>query len=449
MKNKVKIVLVGGGSVNWSPKLICDLLLTPGIENAHYTILDIDEHAGLNMKAYGEKLKSAMSLDCEFSYTSCQKEAFNEADFVLITISTGDLDAMEYDLSIPEEYGIYQTVGDTVGPGGWARALRNIPVFIEMAKNIEKYSNNAVVLNYTNPLSILTNVFYKVSNLRTVGLCHGLFGVYSMLMKIFDLDTEDDIKVNFGGTNHFFWIIDLKIKGKDGFKMLRDKIGNATLSKIVTDAYIDGAGFHSDMLVTSELFEHYGYLPYVGDRHISEFFSNYLSGNEESLLDYKLIRTSIKDRRENKEKGKNRLKNYLNGSVDLPELKRSRETAADIIGAFVNDREFIDVVNLPNIGQIQNLPLGSIVETLGIINSLGFTPISVGDLPTSILNLVQPHIINQNRIVQAGIEGDLGKALSALYNDPLCAHLSIPKIREMGLRLLKAEQEFLPWFSCE
>ena len=131
----------------------------------------------------------------------------------------------------------------------------------------------------------------------------------------------------------------------------------------------------------------------------------------------------------------------------MPELKRSRETAADIIGAFVNDREFIDVVNLPNIGQIQNLPLGSVVETLGIINSLGFTPISVGDLTTSILNLVQPHIINQNRIVQAGIEGDLGKALSALYNDPLCAHLSIPKIREMGLRLLKAEQEFLPWFK--
>lgn len=444
--DKVKIVLVGGGSVGWSPKLICDFLQTPGIDNAQYAILDIDKAAGIKMIEFGNKVKEIKGLSCEFQYTNSQQEAFMDADFVLITISTGGLDAMQNDIEIPEEYGIYQTVGDTVGPGGWSRALRNIPVFAEMAKNIEKYSNDAVVLNYSNPMSVLTNVIYKVTNLKCVGLCHGLFEVYSTLMKIFDLDSEEDIKVNFGGTNHFFWILDLIIKNQDGYKLLKEKIGNKSFADIVTESYEDGAGFHSDKLVTSELLDHYGYLSYVGDRHISEFLPNYLTGNEEKLKDYKLVRTSIKDIRNTKQKQRNTLEKYISGEEELPTV-RSRETAADIIGSIVNGREFIDVINVPNIGQISNLPMGSIVETLGVVNSLGFTPINVGALPEPILNIVYPHIKNQDLLVESGLEGNLEKALWALYNDPLCSHLTLPKMKEMGLRLFESQKDFLKGYK--
>ncbi len=443
---RAKIVMVGGGSVNWSPRLINDLILTPILQNAEYFIFDLNREAGQKMARFGNMLAESRGIESRFHFSDNQGEAFTGADYVIITISTGDLDAMEWDLKIPEEYKIYQTVGDTVGPGGWARALRNIPVFADLAKSIEKYSNHAVVLNYTNPMSTLTNVFYKVSHLKTVGLCHGLFEVYDVLMKIFNLQSEDEIKVRFGGTNHFFWVLDMKIRGEDGFDLLRSKMQGGKFAELIKNTFRDQAGFHSDKWVCSELFEYFGYLPYVGDRHICEFLPYYLTGDSSRLEQYKLKRTSIQERRDGKQQGKRLLDQYLNGEKVLP-AERSRETAADILSAFENKTEFIDVVNLPNIGQISNLPKGSIVETLGVINSLGFTPLSVGELPGPILNMVLPHVMNQDLIVEAALEGNLDKAFLALYGDPLCAHLSFPEVKEMGKRLLKAHERFIPDFS--
>jgi alpha-galactosidase/6-phospho-beta-glucosidase family protein len=446
MNKKVKIVMVGGGSVNWSPTLINDLILTPGLQDAEYVILDIDPEAGNKMVQLGRKLVNERRLGADFNYTDNPKDAYADADYVIITISTGGLDAMEHDLKIPEDYGIYQTVGDTVGPGGWARGLRNIPVFAQMAKDIEKYSNNAVVLNYTNPMSVLTKVFYRVGGLRTVGLCHGLFEVYNVLMKIFNLKSEDEIKVRFGGVNHFFWIIDMSIKGEDGYEALRRKMNGRPFTELVTEIYVDGAGFHSNKWVTSELLDFCGYLPYVADRHICEFLPFYLTGSTQKLEKYRLRRTFIEERRKYKRHGMDRLNALLAGKEKLPD-KRSRETAADIIGSFVNKKEIIDVVNLPNTGQIANLPHGSIVETLGVVNSAGFNPICIGNLPEQILNLVMPHVLNQDMIVEAGLEGDLDKAFWALYNDPLCSYMILPEIKEMGMKLLKANKKYLPQFT--
>lgn len=446
MYNKPRIVMVGGGSVNWSPKLLIDLMFVPGLECAHYEILDIDRAAGEKIVQFGQKLKETKGLECTFHYTDSHREAFTDADFVIITISTGDLEAMQYDIAIPEAYHIYHTVGDTVGPGGWARALRNIPVFVGLAADIEKYSPNAVVLNYTNPMSVLTNVFYKVSKLRTVGLCHGLFEVYDALMDIFELKREEEIKVNFGGINHFFWILDFNIKGENGYELLKNKMGKRSLAEMLHDFYRSKNGTDFNRFVCSELYDHFGYLTYIGDRHISEFLPNYLTGSKDKIRNYKLERTSIEERRKMKQDARNRLDAYISGAERIPDT-RSRETAADIIGAFVNDRSFIDVVNLPNVGQIPNLPEGSIVETLGVVNSLGFKPLNVGELPEQIQNVVMPHALNQNMLVEAGLEENLEKALWVLCNDPMCSHLTYPEIKEMGMKLLQANQQYLTRFE--
>ena len=442
--NKVKITLVGGGSVNWSPTLINDLMLKEGLEKVEFILLDIDLPAAEKIAQLGRKLNKDRGLFCTFEATNDEESAFEDTDYVIITITTGGLDAMEYDLKIPEEYGIYQTVGDTVGPGGWARGLRNIPVFAKMAKKIEKLSPHAIVLNYTNPMATLTKTFYKVSKLSTVGLCHGVFETYRILMEIFNLNKEDEIKVNFGGTNHFFWILDFKVKGKDGYKLLREKLKGKTLSELVKEMHKDEIGFQSRIEITSELLKHFGYLTYV-DRHISEFFPYYLTLNEDKLKEYGLHRTSIKERREGKKKAEKRLQNLIEGKDKLPS-KPSREIAADIISTMQMGKEFVDVVNLPNRGQISNLPRGCVLETLGLINASGFHPITVGELPPQILNLVLPHIQNQEMIVEAGLSGDWDKAFYALYNDPLCSHLSYPKIKEMGEKLLKANKKYLPQF---
>lgn len=442
MNKKTRIVMTGGGSVNWTPHILNDLLMTPGLEGAHYVIHDIDKEAAKQTLKLAEVLNKQRGQACTFEMITDHKEAYKDADFVIITISTGGLDAMEHDIKIPEEYGIYATVGDTVGPGGWSRAWRNIPVFKTLAKSINEYSNNAVVLNYTNPMSVLTKVFYETTDLRTVGLCHGLFEVYKTLMSIFSLKNEDEIKVRFGGTNHFFWITDLSINGDDGYRMLKEKAGGRSFYELILENYTDNAGFKSNKLVTSELYETFGYLPYVGDRHICEFLPYYLTGDEKKLEKYQLKRTTIEERFDGKEKSKAKLQEYIEGKSQLPAV-RTRETAADIIGAIVNGKEFIDVVNLPNTGQIPNLPAGSIVETLGLVNSLGFTPICCNALPEPILELVMPHVKNQDLLTKAGIALDFEAAIFALYNDPLCAHLSYPKIYEMGKRLVEANKKYM------
>ena len=446
MRKNAKVVLVGCGWVSWAPRLINDLTLSPGLEVIQYVILDIDEIAGKKVVEFGRRLVQKRNLACTFEFTKNPKEAYKDADFIVITISTGGLDAMEYDLKIPEKYKIYQTVGDTVGPGGWARGLRNIPVFTEMAQAIEKYAPDAVVLNYTNPMAVLTNVFCKTTKLKNVGLCHGVFEVYDYLMRVFDLENEEDIMLRFGGTNHFFWITELKIRGENGFEMLKAKMKDGkTLNDLVNETYVDNAGWHSNHNLSSELFEYYGYLPYIADRHISEFLPAYLSGGTKNIEKYGLARTTIDERKKWRTDQGAQLDKYIAGEDYIGD-KRSRETAADIISAMLLGKDFIDVVNVPNEGQIPPLPSGSVVETLGTINVLGFTPINAGAMPQSIINLVLPHVINQDNIIEAGLYGNLEQALYALYNDPLCSHLALPEVKEMGMSLLEAHKKYLPQF---
>jgi alpha-galactosidase len=157
------------------------------------------------------------------------------------------------------------------------------------------------------------------------------------------------------------------------------------------------------------------------------------------------MRTSIAKRRQLRAANLKRVLRCIAGREEIPS-QRSRETAADIIAAAALGREFVDVVNLPNRGQIANLPQGTVVETLGVINSLGFTPLVAGPLPNGLLELVMPHALNQKMIVEAALAGDWDKAMTALANDPVCGHLSWKQIEKMGLALLRANRRYLPQF---
>ncbi|HRU05736.1 MAG TPA: hypothetical protein P5137_08170 [Candidatus Brocadiia bacterium] len=447
MSKQVKIAMVGGGSYGWVPRLIRDIILTPGLENADFRLLDPNLTAARETGAVGARLAKDWGLGATFLPTSDEAKAFDGADFVVITISTGGFDAMRHDVHLPEKYGIYQTVGDTVGPGGWSRGLRNIPVFMHLASQIRRYAPKAAILNYTNPMTTLTKTLCLCTDQPVVGLCHGLFECYRTLMAIFDLKSEDEIKVNFAGVNHFFWILDMKIRGRDGYEMLRAKMKaeKTNFAGLVKQVHKDEAGFHSSKHVCSECLDEFGKLPYVGDRHICEFFSRYLAPNMARLKEYGLVRTMVKDRVTARIKGRKIVQGWAKGKETLKK-ERSRETAADIMRAISQGAEFIDVVNVPNRGQVSNLPMGSVLETLGVVNALGFTPIAAGPLPRNILNVVRPHVMNQDMIVEAGMSGDLRLALEALIADPLCSHLTIPQIKKMGMELMEKNRHLLPQF---
>ncbi|OGV51189.1 MAG: hypothetical protein A2X49_15450 [Lentisphaerae bacterium GWF2_52_8] len=438
-----KIVMVGGGSYNWSPRLICDLIHTPELEGAEIVLLDLNLKPAQKVKDAAVKMAETLKRRFKFTVTRNEDLAFSKADFVIVTISTGGFKTMRHDLEIPERYGIYHTVGDSVGPGGWSRALRNIPVFAAMARKIERLSPNAILLNYTNPMASLTGAVAAASSLRSVGLCHGVFGTYKMLEQIFGV-TEKELSVRFGGINHFFWLLDFKVKGQEGYPLLRKKLKGKSLDGLMGSDK-DSAGFeHTNHMFCDELLKEYGYLTYAGDRHTCEFFTAYLT-NIELMKKFKLVRTSIVDREKMFTEARQRVLDLASGK--MKPFEKSRETAIDIIRSFATNEPFVDVVNLPNQGQIDNLPRGAVVETLGLVNARGFSPIATGPLPERLRALLEPHCIVQKMTLEAALSGDKEIALQALMLDPLCARISPSKIREMGLSLMEATKAWLPQFK--
>ena len=438
-----KIVMVGGGSYNWCPKLLRDLMLAEELEGSEIVLLDPKLKAAEEVKAAGEAMAKRFGRRYGIRPTRGEPGAFRNADFVIITISTGDLEMMAHDLAIPERYGIFQTVGDTVGPGGWSRSLRNVPVFVHLARQIERLSPRAVVLNYTNPLACLTGTIRRVSGLRTVGLCHGVFGNYHVLQKLFGC-REEDLAVRFGGVNHFIWVLDFSVRARAGYPLLKKRLGRRSLDEALTEGETDEAGFHSHHALCDELYRQYGYLPYVGDRHTCEFLPGYITPRKSALKRFRLVRTSIAQRRANRRRARRWTLALASGKAEPG--PRSRETAVDIIAAIARGKAFCDVVNLPNEGQIDNLPRGAVVETLGLVDGLGFRPISSGPLPPIIQQLVEPHCRCQLMTLEAALSGDRELALQALMADPLCAHLSPSEVRRMGLELMAATRKWLPQF---
>ena len=443
MKYDRKIVMVGGGSYNWCPRLLCDLIQTPELEKSEVILLDPNLFAANEVKAAVDMVCKSNSKKIHVTVTDNEDRAFKDADFVIITISTGGLEMMRHDLEVPERYGIYHTVGDSAGPGGWSRLMRNVPVFEKMVRKIEKLSPQAVVLNYTNPMAGLTGVISAVTSLRNVGLCHGVMGTLSYLKRILGVE-EKDLSVRYGGVNHFFWILDFKVKGQDGYSLLREKLGSSTLLKF-DKASKDPAGFlDNNHELFAEIFEHYGYLTYSADRHTCECFTAYLT-DKAMIKKFKLVRTSIEDRQKGLELSRAFTLDLASGKEKIP--RRSRETAVDIMKALVTNTPFIDVVNLPNIGQIDNLPRGAVVETLGLVDGEGFAPIGIGLMPEQLRSLTEGHCVVQKMSMDAALTGNRKLALEALMLDPLCAKLAPSEIKKMGLELMSATKKYLPQFK--
>lgn len=443
-KSGPRIVMVGGGSYTWCPRLLSDLMRTPEMEGSQIVLLDPNLQAAEEIAAAGRAIAASLQVTYTIEATDDEASALTGADFVLITISTGGLDAMSYDLSIPEKYGIYQTVGDTVGPGGWSRALRNIPVFVHLGEQIARYAPRAAVLNYTNPLAVLTATLNETASTRTVGLCHGVFSNYRVLERLFDVD-ESDLCVNYGGVNHFFWVLDFTVKGEPGYPLLSKVLAGRSLDEALALGDTDAMGFHSHHALASELYKGYGYLPYVGDRHTSEFLPGFLTPALDALDRFSLVRTSVEERRQNRTKARQTALDLASGKMEP--FSRSRETAVDIMMAMAYEKPFYDVVNVPNEGQISNLPLGAVVETLGLIDGLGFRPVTVGDLPEQVRQVVEPHCHVQMMTLEAALLGDRDLAIQSLIMDPICSHLAPSDVRAMGLELMEATQAWLPQFK--
>ena len=443
--SKLKVVIIGGGSNAWVPNIVKDMLLTDGLSGAEFVLYDINKKASDLCKAFLDKLAKKLGVQATIISTDNQAAAFRNGQYFVITISTGGFDAMAHDLAIPEDYGIYHTVGDTSGPGGWARTIRNFDVFVGLAHAINKYAPGAMVLNYTNPMITLTDVLSRLCDGPVVGLCHGLFENLHFIKEFYKLESEDQIAVKYAGLNHFFWITQAHAGKTDVIADLRKRLKKTSLSKLLCTSHADPMGFSSGRDVADELFHLTDVMPYLGDRHTCEYYPWYIT-NKSNIRKYRIKRTSIRQRWEWFYKRQKELKDMIKGAIPEFYFKRSRETAADIISAHCQGKTFIDVGNTVNHGQISNLPMGCVVETAVRVDRNGITPISYGDLPEVVAGMIEPWTRVFGMTADACFAGDKAMALRALRLDPLCSHLNTQQTNELGMRLLDAHKRFVKCF---
>jgi alpha-galactosidase/6-phospho-beta-glucosidase family protein len=437
-----KIAFVGGGSYQWGPKIILDVALNEDLRGGRMVLHDINAEALDDMFDWGNRALDQADADLKLEKSQQLDEALEGADFVVLSISTGGLDATALDLEIPAQYGVVQTVGDTVGPGGHFRALRNIPVVVEIARAMERACPDAVLLNLTNPLTALTRAVTKATSIKSVGLCHELFSTLGMLSKMFDAP-EDTINVRVAGVNHFIWVTNVSVHGRDVTEEAFRRISGGEAHEIAladaagdTDPFVNTWGFRT------ELCRLYGYLPAAGDRHLCEFLPGYLRDQKErERLDIRV--TTVDVRRERLAADRDRVRRMGQGQDPIP-TGRSREEISDIIAAMWTGEDSVNIVNLPNAGQVRDLPLDAVVETYGAVNGTGTSGIVFGELPTPVAALVHPHVFNQEAVVQAGLTGDRDLAFRAFVNDPLVGNQT--GARQMFEEMLDAQAAYLPQF---
>lgn len=441
----VKIVIVGGGSYGWGPLFVRDLVVTPALAGSTIVLHDIDPQALDLVYRVGLRVIDAGGYDFRLRQTDDLAEALVDADFVILTITTGGLATMRHDLEIPARYGIIQTVGDTVGPGGLSRGLRSVPVVVEIARQMEIHCTDAWLLNYTNPMTTLTRAVTRETRIRTIGLCHEWLGVRWKLARLFDAP-ENAFQPRIAGVNHLIWLLDLWLDGRSlmpELHALADDILAGTLDLDPNDT----SPFADHGRVKAELLRHFGALPVAGDRHVAEFFPYFLTAATQHGRAYGVALTSVEERAAWRAEDRTRLEVILAGELDLQPFlaTQSGEAAHSIITALATHGRYTGIMNLPNRGQIGNLPRDVVVETYGVVDDSGAHGISSGDLPPAIHAIVSRHVGNQELIVEAALSGSRTLARQALLNDPL---VTLPPDTAVAMldELLAANRAYLPLF---
>ena len=222
----MQITIIGGGSYQWTPELLADILSTPSLHGSHIVLEDIDPVPLEKMEALARMVDEALGSKATVTTTTDQRRALDGADFVVVTISTGGFDSMAVDLDVPARYGIRQSVGDTVGPGGINRALRNIPVLVGAAEDMADVCPDAWLLNITNPMTCLTRAVCRQTGVKAVGLCHEV-GNWTMDLAIALGKPADAVRATVAGVNHFPVVTALDVDGEDGFPILAELVAEA------------------------------------------------------------------------------------------------------------------------------------------------------------------------------------------------------------------------------
>ena len=432
--HNLKICYMGGGSRKWAWVFMKDLAFEKDIGGTIH-LYDIDFAAAQDNEVIGNKLMSVHNPNhWKFKAESSLEQALKDSDFVLISILPKDFDKMALDVHTPEKYGIYQSVGDTVGAGGITRSLRTVPMYEEIARAIKQWSPKAWVLNYTNPMSVCTRTLYRVfPEIKAFGCCHEVFSTQKLLRRIITdagLAKENEIKredinTRVIGINHFTWIDKASWNNYDLFPLYAEFAERYAESGFNTEeGPWDKTYFTTGNRVKIDLFRRYGIIAAAGDRHLAEFCppSWYLK-TPEMARSWQFTLTPVSWRIENREELKKESADYKSGKNEMiPE--NSGEEGIRQIKAILGLGDLVTNVNLPNKGQMPGFQKEAVVETNAYFTKDRVEPIVTDGMPASLRSIVLQHIENQEGIVDAALKGNREEAFKVFLNDPQITQLS-------------------------
>lgn len=429
-----KVAIIGAGSAVFAYEIMRDVLVTPGLESGTFALVDIDAQRLELAHQIAEKLISVTGRNWTIEASTDRTKVISGTDYLVNTIEVAGMENVRHDFDIPMKYGVNQCIGDTIGPGGIFKALRTLPAWIDILKDTERLAPNALVMNYTNPMSLTCLTGLRASSLPIVGLCHSIPHTAENLAEYLDIPVRE-LKYRAAGINHLAWLVEVTHNGEDMMPRLRE------LAK-------DPAIYEKDP-VRFETMLHLGAFPTEGSGHSSEYTAYFRKRPdlvEKYMREGYLGETGFYANNwpRWREEAADEIRRMLSGEDEI-DLERGVEYASHIMQAIETDIPTVIYGNVKNTGLVTNLPDGGVVEVACLVNRDGIQPTHYGALPTQLAALDNAHMAVHDLVATAVLEKNREAAVHALMLDPLTAAVcSLAEIRAMFDEMAVTEAASLP-----
>jgi len=435
-----KIAFIGAGSLGFTRNLVRDILTFPLLQDATLVLMDIDAERLDFAKKSVQRIIEMGKYPARLTATVDRLEALRGADIVLVTILSGSTEVWRYDIEIPKQYGVDTNIGDTRGPSGIFRALRTIPVMLDIARDMERVCPTAIMLNYTNPMAMLCRALQRETSIQLIGLCHSVQGTARMLARWIGAPYHE-ITYTCAGLNHMAWYLKYAWNGADAYPLIR---------KAITEH----PETYNEEIVRNEMFLHLDYYVTESSGHNSEY-NAWFRKRPDLIEKYCTHGTGwnpgvyayiLKEYQNAEDSWKYEAQKWLAKETPI-ELGRGEEYAAYIISALMGGEPFTFNGNVPNSNLVTNLPQGACVEVPVWVSRKGIEPVHVGALPPQLAVLTNLTAQIEEMAVEGALTGDAHLIFQAIAYDPLTsAVLSLAEIRQMVTQMFEQNQEYLPQF---